>query len=380
MWFFRSPEIVFGEDSISFLSSLEMRKAVIVTDRSLLKTDIPERVRKALPSGADSLILGDVSEEPRLTEMTSHLERIKEFSPDWFIAVGGGSAMDTTKILFSLYERPDLSVYDITPLVKLGLRKKSKLAAIPTTSGTGSECTWAAMLSVGEEGEEKRKHELASPEIIPDYAILDPSFVVSLPLEQTRNTASDAIAHAVEGYGSTWRNPFSDAMAEKAMELILGAIGDVMKDPKNLQLRNQVHIGASMAGLSFSNSQIGLVHALGHALGAHFKTPHGKAVALFLPHVVEFNYDACPERYDRLNKIVPDEYRGPRLSVSLENVMREIGQARCGHDAGIDEKKFLSALDTLVSLASESTGMVTNPKDSGSADLRNLFIKAFEGP
>jgi alcohol dehydrogenase class IV len=380
MWFFRSPEIVFGEDSISFLSSLEIRKAAIVTDRNLLKTDIPERVRKALPSGADSLVLGDVSEEPPLTEMISHLERIKEFSPDWFIAVGGGSAMDTTKILFSLYERPDLSVYDITPLVKLGLRKKSKLAAIPTTSGTGSECTWAAVLSVGEAGEEKRKHELASPEILPDYAILDPSFVVSLPLEQTRNTASDAIAHAVEGYGSTWRNPFSDAMAEKALELILGAIGDVVKDPKNLQLRNQVHIGASMAGLSFSNSQIGLVHALGHALGAYFKMPHGKAVALFLPHVVEFNYDACPERYDRLNEIVPVKYRGPRLSESLENVMREIGQARCGRDAGIDEKQFFSGLDTLVSLAYESTGMVTNPKDSGSADLRNLFIEAFVGP
>jgi alcohol dehydrogenase class IV len=380
MWFFRSPEIVFGEDSISYLSSLDIGKAAIVTDRNLLKTDIPERVRKALPPGAGSMVLGDVSEEPPLSEMTTHMERIKEFSPDWFVAVGGGSAMDTAKILFFLYERPDLSVYDITPLTKLGLRKKSRLAAIPTTSGTGSECTWAAVLSVAEAGEEKRKHELASPEILPDVAVLDPSFVVSLPLEQTRNTGSDAIAHAVEAYGSTWRNPFSDAMAEKAMELILDGIGGVIKEPGNLQLRDQVHTGASMAGLAFSNSQIGLVHALGHALGAYFKTPHGKAVALFLPHVVEFNYDACPERYDRLNRIVPDRCRGARLSESLENVLGEIGQARCGREAGIDEKEFLSALDTLVSLASESTGMVTNPKDSNSDDLRNLFMKAYEGP
>jgi alcohol dehydrogenase class IV len=374
MWFFRSPEIIFGEDAISFVSSLDIRKAAIVTDRNLVKTDIPDRVRRSLPTGAESLVIGDVSEEPPLSEMTEHLERIREFAPDWFVAVGGGSSMDTAKILFAMYERPDLSVYDITPLVTLGLRKKSRLLSIPTTSGTGSECTWAAVLTV--EGE-KRKHELASPEILPDYAILDPTFVLSLPPDQTRNTASDAIAHAVEAYGSTWRNPFSDAMAEKALELLFGGAVGVLREPGNLKLRNEVHIGASMAGLAFSNSQIGLVHALGHALGAVFKTPHGKAVALFLPHVVEFNNDACPDRYDRLNLIVPTDYRAPTLAESLENVLGAMGQARSGVEAGIGESEFESHLDELVARASESTGMVTNPRDSGSSDLRNLFIKAY---
>ena len=374
MWFFRSPQIVFGEDSVSYLSSLEIGRAAIITDRNLVRTGIPDLVKKALPEGAESIVLGDVSEEPPLSEMTTHLGRIKEFAPDWFIAVGGGSSMDTAKILFSLYERPDLTVFDITPLVKLGLRRKSRLAAIPTTSGTGSECTWAAVLTV--EGE-NRKHELASPEILPDYAILDPAFVVSLPPEQTRNTASDAVAHAVEAYGSAWRNPFSDAMAEKALELILGGLPGVMEEPQNLALRNQVHIGASMAGLAFSNSQIGLVHALGHALGARFKTPHGKAVALFLPHVVTFNYDACPGRYDRLNAIVPERFRGPRLSDSLETVLGAIGQARNGKEAGIAPDAYGSSIEQLVQLASESTGMVTNPKDAGSSDLRRLFMEAF---
>ena len=374
MWYFRSPQVVFGEDSLSFLSSLDVKRAAIITDKNLLRTDIPGLVEKALPPGTRSMVLGDVSEEPPLSEMTAHLGRINEFAPDWFLAVGGGSAIDTAKILFALYERPDLTVYDITPLVRLELRKKSRLVAIPTTSGTGSECTWAAVLTV--EGE-KRKHELASTEILPDYAVLDPALVVSLPPEQTRNTASDAIAHAVEAYGSTWRNPYSDAMAEKSLELILGAILGVINDPKNLGLRNQVHVGASMAGLAFSNSQIGLVHALGHAVGGRFKTPHGKAVALFLPHVVAYNYDACPERYDRLNRIVPDQFRGTRLSDSLENVLRQIGQARSGRDAGIGAGEFDSNLDELVLLASESTGMVTNPKDANSSDLRSLFIKAY---
>ena len=375
MWFFRSPQIVFGEDSLSFISSMDIKRAAIITDRNLIRTGIPELVRKALPQDAVSITLGDVTEEPPLSEMTAHLTRIREFSPDWFLAVGGGSAMDTAKIIFSMYERPDLSVYDITPLVKLNLRKKSRLLAIPTTSGTGSECTWAAVLSV--EGEH-RKHELASPEILPDYSILDPAVVVALPPEQTKNTASDAIAHAVEAYGSTWHNPFSDAFAEKALELVSGNIVEVMKDPGNLALRNQVHMGASMAGLAFSNSQIGLVHALGHALGARFKVPHGKAVAFFLPHVVEYNYDACPERYDRLNRILPVQYREAKLSDSLEHLLGAMGQVRNGKETGIGETDFSTNLDELVSLASESTGMVTNPKDAGSADLRNLFIQAYE--
>ena len=374
--FFRSPEIVFGEDSLSYISSLEIKKAALITDRNLVGTDLPKQVQRALPPGAASVIFGDISEEPPLSEMTTHLEEIRSFAPDWFVAVGGGSVIDTAKILFCLYERPDLSVYDITPLVRLGLRKKSKLLAVPTTSGTGSECTWAAVLSV--EGEH-RKHELASPEILPDCAILDPAIVVSLPSEQTRNTASDALAHTIEAYGSAWHNPFSDAFAEKAMELVSGNIMGVIRDPDNVGLRNKVHMGASMAGLAFSNSQIGLVHALGHALGARFKTPHGKAVALFLPHVVEFNQDACPERYDELNRVIPTEYRGSKLSGSLENLLGAMGQARNGEEAGIGEDEFHSNLDSLVSMASESTGMVTNPKDAGSADLKELFIRAYEG-
>ena len=376
MWFFRSPQIVFGEDSLSYLSSLPVRRAAIVTDRFLLKTDMPGRVQKALPEGAESLVVGDVSAEPPLSEMTAHAERIREFSPDWFVAVGGGSSIDTAKILFALHERPDLTAYDVTPLVQLGLRKKSRLVAIPTTSGTGSECTWAAVLS--EEGE-KRKHKLASPEILPDYAILDPSFVATLPPEQTRNTAADALAHSVEAYGSTWHNPFSDAMAEKALELISAGIGGVMKDPGNLELRGQVHIGASMAGLAFSNSQIGLVHALGHSLGAVFKLPHGKAIGLLLPYVVDFNYDACPERYDRLNGLISSRNRGARLSDSLRTLLGDMGVARSVREAGVGEDAYRSSLDQLVTLASESTGMVTNPKDSGSGDLRNIFIKAYAG-
>ncbi|MEM3185434.1 MAG: iron-containing alcohol dehydrogenase [Conexivisphaerales archaeon] len=371
MWFFRSPEIVFGEDSLSYLSTLDLKRVVIVTDRYLKESKVISMVKNSLPASAQMVVVGDVPAEPSFDDMLPSLENVRNFSPDWFIAVGGGSSIDTAKILFALYERPDLSVYDITPIVKLNLRKKSRLIAIPTTSGTGSECSWAAVVS---ERGEKRKNELASKEILPDIAILDPKMVIDLPEEQTRNTATDAIVHAIESYVSSWRNPYSDALAEKAIELITGNLPSVLIKADNIKAREQVHIGASMAGLSFSNSQIGLAHALGHAFGALFKIPHGKSVGIFLPSVVRFNYPYCSDRYDRLNAIFPEDIREKKLDLTLENFLNKIGQPLKIHQMGIDEKNYSNQVETIVELASESTGITTNPRDANREDIRNIAM------
>jgi len=373
MWFFRSPEVVFGDDSLSYLGSLKIRRAVIVTDRFLKDSEPVNLVVSNLPEGAERMVVADVPPEPTYREMTASLDRIRSFEPDWFIAVGGGSSIDTAKVLFALYERPDISVYDITPLVRLNLRRKSRLAAVPTTSGTGSECSWAAVVSV--EGE-RRKHELASKEILPDVAILDPRMVVGLPREQTRNTAVDAVVHAVEAYTSTWRNPFSDALAEKALQLITPNLPVVLAEPGNIASREAVHIGASMAGLAFSNSQIGLAHALGHALGAYFKLPHGKCVGLFLPYVVSYNYQAVKERYDRLNTIFPDKVRAEGFTETLKNYFREIGQPLTLEEAGVGRGEFTQSLEELVRLASEDTGVTMNARDASTEDIRRVLWEA----
>ncbi len=367
---------MYGDDALSFLSTLPVKRAAIITDRFLLKTDLPGKVRDALPEGAESVVIGNISEEPDEEQVISGMNALIDFSPDWIIGLGGGSSMDTAKILFARYERPDISVYDITPLVPLNLRKKSRLIEIPTTSGTGSECSWAAVLS---EKNEKRKNELASPEILPDYAILDPQMVLRLPAEQTRNTAVDAITHAVESYVSQWNNPYSDALAEKALSLILGSLERVLEEPGDVVSRSRVHIGASMAGLSFSNSQIGLAHALGHSLGAHFKMAHGRTVGLFLPYVVEYNYESSAEKYGKLNSLFDSRFRGKRLQDSLRSYFKSIGQPVTIMEAGIDRKAFMNSLDSLVSMASESTGVTTNPRDSGSDEIRKLFNDAYGG-
>jgi alcohol dehydrogenase class IV len=367
MWFFRSPEIVFGEDSLSYLSTLEINRALIVTDKFLKDSEPVKLVLSNLPQGVKWQVLAEVSAEPTHREMTASLDKVSSFEPDWFIAVGGGSSIDTAKVLFALYERPDISVYDITPLVKLNLRRKSRLVAVPTTSGTGSECSWAAMIS--EEGE-KRKHELASEEIIPDVAILDPRMVLGLPLEQTRNTATDAVVHAVEAYTSTWRNPFSDAFSEKALELIVPNLPLVLRDPANIAKRESVLIGASMAGLAFSNSQIGLAHALGHALGALFKIPHGKCVGLFLPYVVHYNYPAVSERYERLNRIFEGK---ESFSETLEHYLHSIGQPLTLRELGISQKEYEENLERLVTLASEDTGVTMNARDARTDEIRAII-------
>jgi alcohol dehydrogenase class IV len=374
MWFFRSPEIIFGEDSLSFLKDLNINRCLIVSDSFIVKGRLLDKLLRNLPASAKRMVIGDISPEPTFREMTSRIDEIRNFNPDYVIGFGGGSSMDTSKILFALNERPDLDVYDITPLVPLGLRKKSKLIAIPTTSGTGSECSWAAVLS--EEGE-KRKSELASPEILPDYAVLDPDLVTSLPPEQTKNTAADAITHAIEGYVSAWNNPFSDAMSEKALELISMNIETVLKSPDNIDARNSVHIGASMAGLSFSNSQIGLAHALGHSLGAYYKLAHGKTVAIFLPSVIDFNYSVSSRKFDRLNGTIPEKYRKNKFSDSIRSLFRSMGVENSIEECGIDRRSFDENLEGLVSLASESTGCITNPRESGTSDIRDLFLKCY---
>lgn len=278
--------------------------------------------------------------------------------------------MDAAKAIFTLYERPDLDLYDITPLVKLDLRKKAKLILIPTTSGTGSECTWAAVLS---DEDHARKNELASAEIIADYAILDPALVMKLPPGITRNTAVDAITHAVEARSSQWRNYYSDIFAEKAIELITHNLPAALEDPGNQKAREEVHIGASMAGVAFSNSQVGLAHAMGHSLGAHFRMPHGMTVALYLPHVVEFSEPDAAESYGKLMMNMPEKYRKGNLADSLRSFFVDIGQPLNVGDCGIEAEKYRENIDSLVALAEESTGCVTNPREASSSQLRELF-------
>lgn len=370
MWFFRSPNIVFGEDALSYLNGLAFRRILIVTDRNIMEAGLVDLVKSELPEGSESRVISDIPEEPTLSDIKERVSTVNEFKPDLIVGLGGGSSMDAAKTFFVLYERPDLDIYDITPLVPLDLRKKSRLFLVPTTSGTGSECTWAAVLG---DDDHHRKNELASPEIIADYAIIDPALVVKLPKGVTRNTAVDAVTHAIEGATSQWKNVYSDVFAGKALELITHNLPIILKSPDDITAREQVHIGASMAGMAFSNSQIGLAHALGHSLGAVFRIPHGMAVGLYLPGVVDFSEESAQSEYSRMNAMIPEEFRKNRLGDSIREFFRAIEQPMNIEDCGIKLSEYEENMDTLVELASESTGVITNPREANIAEIREIF-------
>ena len=302
MWFFRSPSIIYGEDSISYLNDIPQRRIAILTDGNIVRAGLVQKVRHEIPEDAKVLIIDDVPVEPTLSYVSSIKGKIDQFKPDLIIGLGGGSCMDCAKAAFVTYEKPGLDMHDITPLINLDLRKKARIILIPTTSGTGSECSWAAVISEDDHG---RKNEFASPEIIADFAILDPVMVSSLPEMVRKSTAIDALTHAIEARSSAWKNPYSDIFADKAVELITSNLMDAIADNENVDAITNVHIGASMAGLAFSNSQITLAHSLGHSLGAHFNIPHGISVGIFLPHVIRFNYSEAKTEYSAINKKFP---------------------------------------------------------------------------
>ncbi|MGC8515300.1 MAG: iron-containing alcohol dehydrogenase [Thermoplasmata archaeon] len=374
MWFFRIPEIVYGEDSVSYLESSRHRRFLIVTDRNISRTVFPDLVKKNLPPGSSTMLFSDIGEEPAFEEMTSSIERIKEFAPDCIIALGGGSVMDSAKVIAFTYANPAKQIYDLTPLEYLEIRKKVSIIAIPTTSGTGSECSWAAVVSEND-GQTKRKMELASTEILPETAILDPIFVTSLPPRQTVSTAVDAIVHAIEAYTSQWRNPYSDAMAIKALQMITSSIKTVIKEPSNIECRNNVHIGASMAGSAFSNSQIGLAHAMGHALGSCFRIAHGNAVGLYMPEVIKFNNAAVPDLYKKIRDAFPVDARKKDLYGTIRTFFAEIGQPLSIQECGIDTSDYEGKMETLVKLSMESTGSLTNAREADSDSIRRIMLR-----
>jgi Alcohol dehydrogenase, class IV len=210
MWYFVSPQIVFGEGALDALDELEGRRALIVTDATLVQLGIVEKVLVHLKNaGLEVRVFDEVEPDPSVATVLRGAEVARAFEPDWIIGLGGGSPMDAAKAIWILYERPDLHPAEINPFVRLGLRQKARLITIPTTSGTGAEITWAIVLT---DTEEQRKMGLGNRENVADMAIVDPALTVGMPPRLTADTGMDALTHAVEGYTCTWHNDISDGL------------------------------------------------------------------------------------------------------------------------------------------------------------------------
>lgn len=287
--------------------------------------------------------------------------------------------MDAAKCIWVKYELPDFDLEGISPFERLGLRKKARLACIPTTSGSGSEATWATLITDRERGV---KLELASRELVSDLAVLEPGLTVSMSPQLTAATGMDALSHAVEAYSSQWANEFSDGLALEAIETIFDYLPLAYEDGEDLEAREMMQIAATKAGIAFSNSQVGLAHAMAHSLGALFGISHGRAVGLFLPYVIEFSGTEAMDRYSDIIDILgasDDGKASVRLSNAVTSLLEEMDQPLTLSGMGISIGDLEEKLEDLVEGAMNSSCIFVSPRIPDEEEVRSLFYEACTG-
>jgi len=380
MWFFKSPEIVYGEGALSYLSEIEGQRAFIVSDRTMVELGfvdlVVERLREA---GMESQVFAEVEPNPSMEMVKRGAAAMSQYSPDWIIGLGGGSAMDAAKAMWVLYECPDMEPEEINPMIPLGLRQKARLIAIPTTSGTGAEVTWVVVLT---DTEDRRKLVLGSRENVADIAIVDPALVTKLPPQITADTGMDALSHAIEGYSSAWHNDFSDGLCLKAIQMIFDYLPRAYANGDDEEARQKVHNAATIAGLGFGNSMAGLAHAMGHHLRPLFGVTHGRAVGLFLPYTIEFTANGGGTRYKEIARFLgweagAEAEGAARLVEGVRDLARRINQPTSVKEVGISRGDFEAALQKMIEDGENDT--VTSARIPDRKELARLFRYAYDG-
>ncbi|HQV69724.1 MAG TPA: iron-containing alcohol dehydrogenase [Thermoflexales bacterium] len=381
MWFFRSPTIVFGEDALTHLNEISGTRALIITDPSIRKLGLLAPVQGHL-GHMQQAVFDEVEPEPSLPTILRAVQHANAFLPDWIIGVGGGSAMDAAKAVWILHENPGLNVEDISPLGPISLRKKAGMIAIPTTSGTGSEATWAFVVTLHDENGVARKLGSGHPQAVPDYAIVDPLMSASMPPKLTADTGLDALTQAIEGYVSTWHNEFSDGLCLVAAQLAFAHLAQAVKHGDDITAREKMALSAAIAGLGYINSMLGIAHSMAHAAGALLGIPHGRACGIFLPHSIEFCAGDGVTRYQDITRFMgwpsADEAEaGAILAAKVRALMREINAPLTIAEAGISRPAFDAALDHLIDNAMSDTVIFSSPRQPSAEELRELFITSF---
>ena len=378
--FWSPTKIVFGEntalDVAIEVENLKCKKALIVTDRDLAKnTDIPERIKKVLGNLCVG-IFSDVEPDSGIHIVNQGGKLGKELGADCIVSVGGGSAIDTAKgIAILLKEGGKLQDYVGFQILT---RPQTPHIVIPTTAGTGSEVTYVAVIKDHEEG---RKLLFGDYNILPNVAILDPKMTEGLPPRLTAATGMDAMCHAIEALHSLQREPIADGMALHAIRLIKEFLPKAVENGKDMMARGEMLIAANMAGIAFSNAQLGVVHALAHSVGARFKVHHGLANSILLPACLRYNADACGEVYlDILSALgvniggVRPDKAGDVVADKIIEFTERLGLPQRLRDVGVPEE----GLKECSELALSDGAIVYNPKFiSESTEVLKIYQQAW---
>lgn len=383
MWFFKSPQIVFGEDALSHLEQLHGRRAFIVTDALICSLGFVEKVQERLQTaGIESSYFPDIEPNPCLETVQKCAEVMRLYEPDWVIGLGGGSCMDAAKAAWFLYERPDVDLEAINPVEQFGLRAKARLLTIPTTAGSGAEVSFAAVIS---DAEARRKLELASYEILADLTIVDPQFSAHMPRQLTADTGIDVLSHAVEAYNNQWSNDFSDGLCMQAAHLVFKYLPRAVEfGAADLEAREKMANAATIAGLVITNTNISLAHALGHSAGEVFDIPHGRVTAIFLPNTIEYCDNGAAGRYVNLAHFLglpaEDECQAAKnLAGAIRNLMRQVGLPLSLQEAGVSREMFDAEIEGLCDRAEMDPGLSMARRLPYRDELKKLFEYAFSG-
>jgi acetaldehyde dehydrogenase/alcohol dehydrogenase len=399
-WFRVPSGTYFNAGALDGLRTLEARTAVIVTDAPTQARGAVDEVRRYLKCEALHVI-GDVEAEPAEPRARAGAELLDRLRPDLLVAVGGGSVIDAAKAMRLFHEHPEVTLRELT-LPFLDARKRVarypqqqhtvRLAAVPTTAGTGSEVSPAAVLTAGE-----RKVTLVDYTLVPDVAIVDPTLTLSMPSELTADTGVDALTHALEAFVSIFASPYTDAFCLQAIHLILEALPRAVADGGDIAARTDMANAATIAGLAFSNAFLGVNHALAHAVGARFGVAHGRANGIFLPHVLRYNaavpskfmpapgYAAyvAPEKYAQIAWVLGLGGRGEaaareRLFARIDELLATVGIPRSLQAAGIRRTDWDASVPELCRAAFADPSGRTNPRMPMLAELAELLRAGYE--
>lgn len=369
-------QIYFGEGALERLQQIPYKRVLIITDPFVVASGMIDLITHPLENARiDYSIFKDVVPDPPVEKIAVGVKAMLEYKPDCIVAVGGGSAIDSSKSIreFALQAEP----YGTCALI-----------AIPTTSGTGSEVTSFAVIS---DPQAKMKYPLVSPDLTPDEAILDAELVRSVPPAITADTGMDVFTHALEAYVSTNNNEFSAALAEKAIEIIGVFLLRAYLDGNDMHARQKMHAASCLAGLAFNSASLGLNHGMAHQLGSNFHIPHGRANAMLLPHIIEFNaninkhsrsqkeYLPAVKKYATVaNNLGLSSYNKIMSVRSLVNwtqfMLKEMDIPLSISQMGnITEEEYMAAIPAMADAAVADACTATNPRPVTRADVMQIY-------
>lgn len=413
MLWFRTPSKIFFkpgclQTALEELHSVYARKRVLlITDSFLYESGMADKIIRVLDSyGIDTEVFSDVRSDPTLSCAREGARLATFFKPDCIIALGGGSPMDAAKIIWLLYEHPEVDFSDMA-MDFMDIRKrvckfphlgeKAMLVCVPTSAGTGSEVTPFAIITDETDG---TKYPITDYELLPNMAIIDSDLMLTIPKGLTRASGIDALTHCIEAYASMYATAFTDGICKEAIKEIFDylprAYHNLSKDPV---AREHMAHAATMAGIAFANAFLGIDHSLGHKLGAYHHLPHGYCVSLMLDPVMRFNAGEVPtkmgtfpqykyphtlRRYAEIAEMLgingkDDADKLDKLIKKIDDLKKDIELPMTIKEAGIDEKAFLATLDEMSEAAFNDQCTGTNPRYPLISEMKELYLEAYYG-